>query len=97
VTIDDLARRLGAAAEELQAVGGELGRGEPVFDPLGKGAQEVAAMVVGAWSAQRDLAARLAAEAGELAASVAEAAANYRAADSGAADSGAAARFGEPL
>jgi hypothetical protein len=81
VTMDEMARRLDAAADDLAGMKADLCRHEPVFDQQGRGAQQLATALRAAWAGQVELAGRLTADLGGLSASVRLAAGNYRATD----------------
>lgn len=83
MTIDDLAGRLGAAADELDGMRAELEREErePAFDAVGGSQREVFKDLTEAWGRQRELIVGIAEEVRQLSGDVARAAENYRAGD----------------
>lgn len=83
MTIDDLAGRLGAAADKLDGMRAELDRQErePALDAVGGGQREVFLDLAEAWGRQRELVVQLADEVRRMAADVTRAAENYRASD----------------
>ena len=81
MSIDDIARRLDAAADDLAEMRSDLARHELALDGHGVGARAVADALRRAWSGQIELSGRLATGLTGLSASVRLAANNYRVAD----------------
>ncbi|WP_117214511.1 type VII secretion target [Allorhizocola rhizosphaerae] len=84
--MDEIARRLDAAADDVAQMKSDLTRHEWVLDGRGPGAQAVASALQAAWAGQVELAGRLAGNLAGLSASVRLAGGNYRAGDSFRAD-----------
>jgi len=83
MTIDDLAGRLGTAADEVEGIRAELEREQPAPGAAaGLPSREVLEQMTQAWIVQREMAARIVEQIRRLAGDVAQAAENYRAADS---------------
>lgn len=81
MTMEDLARRLDAAADQLAEIETDLRRHDLAPAAHGRAAREVAAALRLAWTAHTERATRLTADLTALSTSVRLAATHYRAAD----------------
>lgn len=81
MTVDEMARRLEAAAAQLLSIQAELADHEFVLDRAGKSADELAGLLGAAWAQHQQLSGWLAGSIVGLSTAVGVAAENYRATD----------------